>query len=550
MAPRIVIVGGVAAGMSAATRARRLNERSPITVLERGGYISFANCGLPYYLSGRISGAGNLLLATPEGVRSRYRIDARVRHEVTAIDRAAKRVEGFDHVGDRRFSAPYDKLILATGATPVVPPLPNADAPNVFSLRSMEDMQAIRRWLETDRPRHAVIVGAGFVGLEMAEALVDCGLEVTIVERAAAPLPALDPEMAGYVRDVLDEHDVRLLTGAGLVALHTEQGVVTEVEVDGGERVPADMVILSMGVRPNVALGEAAGLKVGDSGALAVDEYLRTSDPDIYAAGDAAEVVHRVTGQTMHIPLAGPANRLGRLAGEHAATGASARADRVLGTAILRIFDLAMGVTGLTAAAAAKAGIVADVAYVHPNHRAGYYPDTKQIHLKLVYEEATGRLLGAQAVGRAGVDKRLDVIATAIHFGGTVNDLASLDLAYAPQFSSAKDPVHEAGFVAQNQRSGLMPAIHPTNLNGQQLVDVRAPAEFAQGTLEGAVNIPLDELRDRLTELDPARPTVVFCQQGRRGYVAQRVLLQHGFGTVRNLKGGYTLAKRVRRPQC
>lgn len=549
MSLRIVIIGGVAGGMSAATRARRMNEGATITVLERGGFISFANCGLPYHVAGRIEAEDKLLLSSPAKALQRFNIDARVGHEVTQIDRQAKEVEVIDHASappGRTYWLPYDKLILAPGATPVVPPVNNVRAPNAFQLRSMEDTRAIRGWMQDHNPKSAVIVGAGFLGLEMAEALRERGLAVTILEKAGHVLPPLDPEMAAAVAEELRRNDVSLLLGSGLKALHAgADGRVTAVEAEDGTRLDADLVVLSVGVRPNVQLAVESGLKIGPSGAIAVDDYQRTSDPDVYAVGDAAEATHGVSGRPVRVALAGPANRQGRLAGEHAATGSAPPAGEVLGTAIVQVFGLSAGVTGLGEQSARAAGFDADTAYASPSQHASYYPGSQPMRVKLVYDRPTGRVLGAQIVGQAGVDKRLDVIATAIHFGGTVDDLAALDLAYAPQFASAKDAVHVAAMVAHNQRRGLTAALAPSELNGQVLLDVRTPSEYANGTLAGAVNIPLDELRGRLSQLDPAKPTVTFCQVGQRGYIAQRILRQHGFADVKNLKGGFSLARRA-----
>lgn len=550
MSLRIVIIGGVAGGMSAATRARRMNEQASITVLDKCGYISFANCGLPYYLAGRIKSKDKLLLTTPQAVAKRYNIDARVHHEVMRIDRAGKVVQAKDAAG-QLIELPYDKLIIATGAEAIVPPIAHVHAPNVFLLRSMEDTFALEQWLTNHKPAQgpgplrATIIGAGFIGLEMTEALRDRSLTVTLVEKAAHPLPMLDPEMAPEIVKELAAHEARLIAGTGLKALHAanDASPVQSVELEDGTRIETDLVLLSIGVRPNIALAQAAGLKIGASGAIAVDEYQRTSDPDIYAVGDASEVRHGVTDQLTRIPLAGPANRQGRLAGEHAATGSSAPAAKVFGTAIVQVFGLSAGITGLSEAAARKAGLDADSAYVLPNHHAGYYPGAQQMRLKLVYEKSTGRVLGAQAVGREGIDKRLDVIAATLHFRGTVEDLGELDLAYAPQFGAAKDPVHYAAFAAENQRRQITAAISPFSLNGQFRLDVRTPQEFAAGALRGAVNIPVDELRQRIGELDPQRSTAICCQVGLRGYIAQRILQQHGFADVKNLKGGYLMAK-------
>jgi NADPH-dependent 2,4-dienoyl-CoA reductase/sulfur reductase-like enzyme/rhodanese-related sulfurtransferase len=543
MGTRIVIVGGVAGGMSAATRARRMDEDASVVVLERGGFISYANCGLPYYLAGRITDEEKLLLTNPKKVRERFDIDARVGHEVRRIDRATKHVEVTDLATREEYRLPYDKLILATGATPIVPPLDHGRAPNVFLLRTVEESRAAHQWVAQHRPRSAVVVGAGFIGLEVAEAIRERGLRVTVVEKADHALPPLDSEMASAVASELAKHEVELITGRGLKSLRGEGGLVCGVEIEDGRVIPTDMVVLAIGVRPNVALASEAELDIGPSGGIVVDAFQRTSDPDIYAVGDAAEVVHGVTGLTTRVPLAGPANRQGRLAGEHAATGSSPRAGRALGTAIVQVFDLSVGMTGLGEAAARRAGYDVDVAYALAGHHAGYYPDAKPLRIKLIYDATTGRVLGAQMAGEAGIDKRVDVIATAIHFGATVDDLAELDLAYAPQFGSAKDPVHIAAMIARNQRDGLMPAVVATALAGDEvLVDVRNPEEHANGSLPGAINIPVDELRHRYGELDAGRPTVVFCQVGQRGYVAQRILRQRGFPNVRNLKGGLTMA--------
>lgn len=539
---RIVVVGGVAAGMSAATRARRMNEQASIIVLERGQYVSFANCGLPYYLGGTIQSEDKLLVATPAMLRKRFNIDARTRHEVTRIDRSAKTVSGVNLATGEAFTLPYDKLILAPGAAPIVPPIADIDASNVFLLRSMEDTLLVKRWMEENSPAHATIIGAGFVGLEMAENLRHRRMGVTLVEKAPHVLPQLDGELAPYIEKELRRHEVQLITGSGLAALHASERRVSRVELEDGQKIPTQMVLLSIGVRPNVKLAQEAGLRIGASGAIAVDEFQRTSDPDIYAAGDAAEVIHAVTGKPVRIPLAGPANRNGRIAGEHAASGSSPKSGAVPGTAIVAVFGLSAAVTGLGESAASAAGFDADAAYVHPLHHAGYYPGAHQMHLKLIYDRRDGRVLGAQAVGAQGVDKRIDAVATLIHFKGTIDDLSALDLAYAPQFGSAKDPLHMAAFVAQNQRRGITKAVSPGPVGDDLLLDVRTPAEFAAGTLEGAINIPVDELRSRLGELDCNRDITLFCQVGLRGYVAQRILQQNGFRKVKNIKGGFLLA--------
>ncbi len=550
MSTRILIIGGVAGGMSAATRARRMNEQAQITVIEAGGFISFANCGLPYHLAGRIEREESLLLTDPKKVRERFRIDARVSHEALRIDRKGKTVEIRNRITGEVYLLPYDKLILAVGATPIVPPIDHVRAANVFLLRSMEDARAVRSFVKDARPTRATIIGAGFIGLEMAEALHDRGVEVTIVEKFAHVLPPLDREVAAVVEAELKRKGVKLITGDGLQRLHAgADGNVDAVETEKGLKVETDLVLMSIGVRPNTALAKDAGLTIGPSGAIAVDSFQRTNDPDIYAVGDVCEVTHGVTGKPTRVPLAGPANRQGRLAGEHAATGNSQAAGKPLGTAIVQVFDVSVGMTGLSERAAIGEGLDFDTVYTFPKHHASYYPGAQTLRMKLVYERGSGRVLGAQVAGSEGVDKRIDVIATTLHFGGTIADLARVDLSYAPQFGSAKDPVHLAAMVAQNQNSGLMPAITVDQIRDELLVDVRSAAEFAGGTLKGAISIPVDEVRERVGELAPSRPTVVFCAVGQRGFVAQRILMQSGFANVKNLKGGYTLAEQGSSPR-
>jgi NADPH-dependent 2,4-dienoyl-CoA reductase/sulfur reductase-like enzyme/rhodanese-related sulfurtransferase len=546
MFPRIVIVGGVAGGMSAATRARRANEQAEIIVLERSGHISFANCGLPYYLAGKIIGEDKLLLTTPDAVDERFRIDARVHHEVTRINRERHLVEGVNRSNGEPFAIEYDKLILAPGASPILPNITGTDASNVFVLRNVEDTLRLGRHLDEQQPKRAVVVGAGFIGLEMVEALHARRVAVTVVEKAPQVLPALDTEMSGWLEAELGRHGVSVRTGTGLAELEQTNGRVCAVVTESRERIETDLVLLSIGVRPNLELASMAGIALGTAGGIAVDEFRRTSDPDIYAVGDAAEVTHRVTGAAVRIPLAGAANRHGRAAGEHAATGQASKSASVVGSAIVRVFGLDAGVTGLSKRAARAAGFDVDTALVHPNDHAGYYPGAQQIHLMLIYDRTSRKVLGAQAIGPSGIDKRIDVVATLLHFGGTIDDLSDLDHAYAPQFSSAKDPLHYAAFVAKNQTDGWSPGADTWPQPGPSpeadrtlLLDVRAWGEVKKGKLEGAVHIPIDELRDRLDELDRNRPIVVYCHIGVRGHAAARILLANGFTNVKNLKGGY-----------
>ncbi|HOJ76224.1 MAG TPA: FAD-dependent oxidoreductase [Phycisphaerae bacterium] len=540
--PRILIVGGVAAGASAATRARRVNEHAEIVMFEAGEHVSFANCGLPYYIAGSIADRAKLLLATPEYFKRTFNIDARTGHEVLEIDRAGKRVQVLCRATGERIWERYDKLILAPGASPIVPPWPGVKSSNVFSLRDVPDADRVKSYVDARQPKRAVLIGAGFIGLEMVEVLTERGVAVTLVEQQRHVLPVFDEEMAAVMEAVLARHGVELRLGQTLEKLTTDGDRVTDVRLSDGSVIPADMVLLAMGVRPNVKLAANAGLTIGPSGGIAVNEYSQTSDPDIYAVGDAAEVMHGVLGRAARIPLAGPANRNGRLAGEHAATGRSARTTPVLGTAIVGAFGKVAASTGMTVRAARQAGYNVGFSYAIRGHHVGYYPGAEQMILKLVYEQRTRRVLGAQAVGGAGVDKRIDVVATVLHFRGTIDDLAGLDLAYAPQFGAAKDPLHIAAFVAQNQEDGLLRQAGVDGLPADaQLIDVRSEQEFRSGALAGAVNVPLPALRSRLDELDRNRPVYVYCRVGQRGYVAARILAQHGFADVWNIYGGVTL---------
>lgn len=540
--PRILIVGGVAGGASAATRARRMNERAEIIMFEAGEHVSFANCGLPYYVGGQIADRDKLLLATPDYFKTAFNIDARIGHEVLEIDRARKRVQVLNRATDERTWECYDKLILAPGASPIVPPWTGVTSPNVFSLRDVGDSDRIKAYIDQHQPGRAVVIGAGYIGLEMVEVLVKRGASVALIEQQDQILPVLDTEMAAQFEKVFRERGVELHLGRTVETLTVDDQRVVKVQLSDGTEIATDMVLLAMGVRPNVKLAANAGLTIGPSGAIAVNAYSQTNDPDIYAVGDAAEVHHGVLGRAARVPLAGPANRNGRLAGEHAATGKSARVTPVLGTAIVGAFGKAAASTGLTARSARLAGYEVGASYAIRGHHVGYYPGAKQMILKLVYEKRTRRVLGAQAVGGAGIDKRIDVVATALHFGGTLEDLAGLDLTYAPQFGAAKDPLHIAAFIAQNEEDGLVrqcasPAADPA----AQLVDVRSEEEFAAGALPGAVLMPLSSLRSRLAELDRDRPVYLYCGVGQRAYNAARVLAQHGFSDVWNISGGLTL---------
>ncbi len=542
---RIVVVGGVAGGMSAAARARRLDESASIVVLEQSEYVSFANCGLPYHLSGEIESRDALLLHTPRSLRAALALDVRTGSRVTAVDRAARSVAV--ETAEGTYDLPYDALLLAPGAVAVRPPVEGLDHPAVHQLRTVPDLDAITARvaaLPADGPRRAVVVGAGFIGLEAVEALVARGLDVTLVELADHVLPPLDTELAPLLADELRAHGVALHLGVSASAVSSADDGAALVTLSDGTRLPADVVVVNVGVRPASDLARDAGLELGARGAIRVDGDQRTSDPHIWAVGDAVEVVHAVTGATGPVPLAGPANRQGRRAADSMLGRRTTPQAAVLGTAIVRVFGLTAAVTGASQATLQRAGIAHEVVRIHPGHHAGYFPGAEQVHVVASFAP-DGRLLGAQAVGRAGVDKRIDVLATALRAGMTADDLAELELAYAPPFGSAKDPVNMLGFVAQNVLDGTVPQWHPADLDEVRatslVLDVRSRAEFARGHVADALNVPHTELRERLDEVRAAaagRPVAVHCQSGVRSNIATRVLVQSGFD-ARNLSGGW-----------
>jgi NADPH-dependent 2,4-dienoyl-CoA reductase/sulfur reductase-like enzyme/rhodanese-related sulfurtransferase len=537
---RVVIVGGVAGGATCAARLRRLDESAEIVVLDRGPYVSFANCGLPYYVGNVIQEEAKLLLSTPKLFRDRFNIEVRTRHEVTAIDRPACDVLVRDLESGRDYREHYDALVLSPGAAPIRPALPGIDHPGIFTLRTVPDSRVIREWIESRNPHRAVVVGGGFIGLEMAENLAHRGLDVTIVEMANQLLPPLDPEMAEYVRQRLAAHAVRLRLGDGVTGFEQAgDGSLVARTLSGGS-FGADLVVLAIGVRPESKLARDAGLEIGERGGIRVDQQMRTSDPRIWAVGDAVEVKNRVTGQWELIPLAGPANRQGRIAAD-AICGRDSRFKGVQATAVCGFFGLTVALTGATEKALRIAGIEDfESVYLHPGHHVAYYPGAKPIHLKLVFRRSDGLVLGAQAVGEEGVERRIDVISTAIQMGATVFDLEEAELCYAPQYGAAKDPVNVAGMIAANVVRGdvdLAPWSKPYAADAL-LLDVREPAEFQAGCLDGAVNIPLGQLRGRMDELPRDRQIWVNCGVGQRAYYACRLLSQHGF-RVSNLSGGF-----------
>jgi len=542
---KLVIVGGVAGGASAAARARRLSEDAEIMVLERGPDVSFANCGLPYYVGGEIAPRDKLLVAKPQLLRERFRLDVRTRSSVEAIDRQAKKVRVKELDTGREYDEAYDALILAPGAAPLRPPISGIDLPNVLTLRNLDDVDRIKARVDAAAKR-VVVVGAGFIGLELAENFVKRGVETVVVELQSQVLPPLDPEMTVPIVEALTSRGVRVILGDSADAFEAAGGGAS-VKLKSGETLAADLVILGVGVRPENKLAVDAGLDVGQRGGIRVSESMQTSDPAIWAVGDAVEIRDFVTGAAAQVPLAGPANRQGRIAAAAILRGDSRPVARYRGTqatAIVGVFDRVAAITGASEKVLVRANLPFRKIYVHPADHAGYYPGAEQMTLKLLFAPDTGRVLGAQAVGGHGVDKRIDVIAVAIQAGMTVFDLEEMELCYAPQFGSAKDAVNMAGFVA----AGLVRGDHPqadmtTALDGPPndqttLLDVRTPKEFAEGHLPGAVNIPVDDLRGRLGELSKDRPILAYCQVGMRGYIATRILLQKGFD-VANLGGGY-----------
>jgi NADPH-dependent 2,4-dienoyl-CoA reductase/sulfur reductase-like enzyme/rhodanese-related sulfurtransferase len=539
---QIVIVGGVAAGMSAAARLRRLDEQARIVVLERDRYVSYANCGLPYHIGGAIPDRAALLVVTPEHLRTTLNLDVRTEHEVLAIDRGAKRVQVIDHTSGVSYEEPYDVLVLAQGAAPLRPPIPGIDHPRVLTLRSLPDMDAIIAALDV-AARTAVVIGGSYIGVEMAEALRERGLETHLVELQDQVMPLLDVEMATDLRYHMERHRVKMHLGTAAAAIHDRDGLPS-VELGGGARINADLVVLAAGVRPEASLARAAGLAVGRRGGIAVDAHLRTSDPSIYAAGDMVEVTDTVTGEPAIVALAGPANRQGRVVADHIC-GREAAYTSTQGTAIVKIFEMTGGMTGASERTLRGLGREFRKVYLHPSSHAGYYPGSASMHLKLLFAPGDGRILGAQIVGYEGVDKRLDVLATAIRAGLTVFDLEQLELAYAPPYGSAKDPVNMAGFLAANLLRGDVELWYAEEYEQQPrrttFVDVRGPQEFAQWHIPGALNIPLPELRERLEELRLAAaggPIRLYCTVGFRSYLAYRIMRQHGFADVATLAGG------------
>ena len=536
-AKKIIIVGGVAGGASCAARLRRLDEHAEIVMVERGPYVSYANCGLPYHVGGVIESEGKLLVATAETFRSRFNVDCRTRCEVVGIAADAHTVELKNHVTGVVTTESYDRLVLSPGAAPIRPPLPGIDLPGIFSVRTVPDARDMRDWIDAKSARRAVVVGGGFIGLEMAENLIHRGLEVTLVEMLDQVMPPLDRETARVVERHLEKHGVRLQLADGVAGFQAAADGSLEVLTQSGKAHPADIVILAIGVRPETALAKMAGLELGERGGIRVDEQMRTSNPDIFAVGDAVEVRDFVTGQWSLIPLAGPANRQGRIAADVIA-GRASRFRGTQGTAIVGMFGLVVASTGASEKLLARLGDSDfEKIYLFPNSHASYYPGAKMITLKVIFRKSDGKLLGVQAVGEKGIESRINAFAMAIQFGATVYDLEESELCYAPPFGGAKDPVNFAGMVGADILRGDMPLSHWSDAAGAFLLDVRDEDEIVEEPVPGCVNIPLDELRRRLAELPRDREILITCRSGQRAYYATRILLQEGYH-ARNISGG------------
>jgi len=553
---KVIIVGGVAGGASCAARLRRLDEKAEIVMVERGPYLSYANCGLPYHVGGVIPQESSLLVANEAYFKANLGIDARTSCEAVAIDPKKKTVDLKNVKTGEVTTESYDKLVLSPGAPSVRPPLPGIDLPGIFHVRTVPDVKAIREWVEggtgflagmfrysgiqyVKPTTRAVVVGGGFIGIEMAENLVGLGFEVTLIQKGNQVLGPLDPEIARLVQEHMKKHGVRLVLGDGVAGFAQLEGGALEVKTTSGKTHPADVVILAIGVRPDTTLAKAAGLEIGERGGIRVDEHMRTSDPDILAVGDAVEVTHFVTGQPSLIALAGPANRQGRIAADVIA-GRQSRYRGTQGTAIIGVFGGAAAWTGVSEKALKRAGDTDyEKIFIFPNSHAGYYPGAKSLGLKVLFRKSDGRLLGAQALGEDGpaVDKRISALALALQMGATVYDLEEAELCYAPQFGSAKDPVNFAGMVAADVLRDDMPLAHWDDTDGAFLLDVRTPIELVVESVPGAVNIPLHELRGRLGELPKDREILIICRSAQRAYYATRILVQNGF-KARNLSGG------------
>ncbi len=536
---KYVLVGAVAGGATAAARLRRLDEFAAIVMFEKGPHISYANCGLPYYIGNVIKDRGKLLVQTPESFGSRYNVDIRTRCEVAAIDTNRKTITVCDLVTQDTYTETYDKLILSPGASPIVPPLPGIHLPGIFTLRTVTDTDHIKAWIADNSIKDATVVGAGFIGLEMAENLHHLGLNVTIVELGNHVLAPLDTPMAAFVQQHIKNHNITFLPGKKVAGFGNDNNKI-QVQFADDSYISTGMVVMSVGVRPDTSLARNAGLQIGNSGGIVVNKYLQTSSPDVYALGDAMEFPSPISGIAGPVYLAGPANKQARIVADNVVYGNKVAYKGSVGTAIVGILGINAGLTGLSSWQLDRLGINHLVSTTHSGSHAGYYPGAEELSIQLCYASDTGQLLGAQVVGGSGTDKRLEMISAVLHNCGTVYDLMELEHAYAPQFSSAKDPVNIAGYVAANIISGHHNVVYSHQLQETDyLIDVRNDDEYTHGSITGAVNIPLHELRSRIKEIPQSGRVVVFCMVGQRGYIAQQILHQHGFKNVYNMSGGY-----------
>jgi len=545
---KILIVGGVAGGATAAARLRRLDEHAEIIVFERGEHISFANCGLPYHIGGIIAEREELLLQTPESFHSRFNVDVRIQNEVLSIDHEAKTVKVKNMQTNETYTESYDKLILSPGGAPIKPPIEGINSGAVFTLRNVADTDHIKAYIKSHQPRSAVVVGGGFIGIEMAENLKDAGLDVSIIELADQVIAPIDIDMACDVHRYLRKKGVTLYLNNGFKKITEKKDGLT-VELSSGA-IETNMVILAIGVKPESQLAKDAGLNINSRGGILVDKQMRSSDPDIFAVGDAVEIIDFVTKQAAMIPLAGPANKQGRIAADNIC-GIPSEYSGTQGSAVIKVFDMTVAFTGVNEKTAKRLGLNYDKIFLWSPSHAGYYPGSKPMSIKVIFEKQSGKILGAQIVGFDGVDKRCDVLAVAIRAGMNANDLTQLELCYAPPYSSAKDPVNMAGFAIQNALTGKVKVFHWHDVDALPrdgsvtLLDVRNPNEFEQGHINGFINIPLDSLRKHIGEINRSRIVYVHCFSGMRSYIAARILMQNGFD-VYNLSGGYRLYNSVR----
>ena len=550
---KVVIVGGVAGGATAAARIRRLDEKAEIVVFERSGFISYANCGLPYYIGDVIVDQEELTLQTPESFFARFRVDMRVRYEVTGIDPDKKTVSVKNLMTGDEFEESYDKLILSPGARPTQPRLPGVGLDRLFTLRTVEDTLRIKEYIDKNHPKSAVLAGGGFIGLELAENLRELGMEVTIVQRPRQLMNPFDADMAAFIHAEMIRHGIKLALGHTVEGFEENEGGV-DVLLKDEQPIHADMVVLAIGVTPDTELAKKAGLKLGIKESIVVNDRMETSVPDIYAVGDAVQVRHYVTGKDALISLAGPANKQGRIAADNICGGDSRYAGSQ-GSSVIKVFNMTAAVTGINETNARKEGLSVDKIILSPMSHAGYYPGGKVMTMKVIFEKETYRLLGAQIVGSEGVDKRIDVLAAAIHAGMTATELKELDLAYAPPYSSAKDPVNMAGFMIENISNGILKQFHLEDVEtlprdgSVTLLDVRTTGEYRCGHIDGFRNIPVDELRERLDELEKEKPVYVVCQSGLRSYIATRILAGHGYNAY-NFSGGFRFYDAVMNDRC